>query len=97
MKVICAVWMPICDAGLGRPSLSVGDTLTVMEPVLVLADIHLGRKQKDDKKIGPGIEWALSALDRGAEARAGHMVMLGDVIDRKRFTGAHLRRGDAVL
>ena len=78
--------MPICDAGRGRPSLSVGDTLTAMEPVLVLADIHLGRKQKDDKKIGPGIEWALSALDRGAEARAGHMVMLGDVIDRKRFT-----------
>ena len=57
-----------------------------MEPVLVLADIHLGRKQKDDKKIGPGIEWALSALDRGAKAGAKHMVMLGDVIDRKRFT-----------
>ena len=57
-----------------------------MEPVLVLADIHLGRKQKDDKKIGPGIEWALSALDRGAEAGARHLVMLGDVIDRKRFT-----------
>lgn len=56
------------------------------QPVLVLADIHLGRKQKDDKKIGPGIEWALKALDRGAEAGARHMVMLGDVIDRKRFT-----------
>lgn len=57
-----------------------------MEPVLVLADIHLGRKQKDDKKIGPGIEWALSAIDRGVESGARHMVMLGDVIDRTRFT-----------
>lgn len=62
------------------------DTLAVMEPVVVLADIHLGRKQKDDKKIGPGIEWAMNALDHGAEAGARHMVMLGDVIDRKRFT-----------
>ena len=57
-----------------------------MEPILVLADIHLGRKQKDDKKTGPGIEWALDTLDRGAEAGARHLVMLGDVIDRKRFT-----------
>lgn len=57
-----------------------------MEPILVLADIHLGRKQKDDKKTGPGIDWALSALDCGAEAGVQHMVMLGDVIDRKRFT-----------
>ena len=55
-------------------------------PVLVIADIHLGRKQKDDKKTGPGIEWALDTLDRGAEAGARHLVMLGDVIDRKRFT-----------
>lgn len=56
------------------------------QPVLVLADIHLGRKQKDDKKTGPGIKWALSALDRGGEAGARHLVMLGDVIDRKQFT-----------
>lgn len=57
-----------------------------MKPVLVLADIHLGRKQKDDKKTGPGIDWALNALDRGAEAGASHLVMLGDVIDRKRYS-----------
>lgn len=84
--MICAVWMPICHADCGRLFLSVGDTLTIMEPVLVLADIHLGRKQTGDKKIGPGIEWALHSLERGAEAGARHMVMLGDVIDRKRFT-----------
>ncbi|QYH20194.1 metallophosphoesterase [Corynebacterium aquatimens] len=58
------------------------------EPVLVLADIHLGRKQHGDKKTGPGIEWALDALERGAASGAQHMVMLGDIIDRKRFTDA---------
>lgn len=57
-------------------------------PVLVLADIHLGRKQHDDSKTGPGIDWALAALDRGAAAGARHLVMLGDVIDRKRFSSA---------
>lgn len=56
--------------------------------VLVLADIHLGRKQHGDKKTGPGLPWALGALERGAAAGARHMVMLGDVIDRKRFTDA---------
>lgn len=54
--------------------------------VLVLADIHLGRKQHGDKKTGPGLPWALDALERGAAAGAGHMVMLGDIIDRKRYT-----------
>lgn len=58
------------------------------ESVLVLADIHLGRKQHGDKKTGPGLPWALDALERGAAAGAGHMVMLGDVIDRKRYTEA---------
>lgn len=57
-------------------------------PILVLADIHLGRPQSGVKKTGPGIDWALGALQRGARAGAGHMVMLGDVIDRKRFTDA---------
>ena len=57
-------------------------------PILVVADIHLGRKQHGDKKTGPGIDWALDTLDRGAEAGARHLVMLGDVIDRKRFTDA---------
>lgn len=57
-------------------------------PILVLADIHLGRPQSGAKKTGPGISWALDALQRGARAGAGHMVMLGDVIDRKRFTDA---------
>ncbi|MGV0374719.1 metallophosphoesterase [Corynebacterium hadale] len=57
-------------------------------PILVLADIHLGRPQSGAKKTGPGIEWALEALQRGAQAGAGHMVMLGDVIDRSRFTSA---------
>ncbi|MCP1387772.1 metallophosphoesterase [Corynebacterium sp. TA-R-1] len=56
------------------------------EPILVLADIHLGRKQHDAKKTGPGIDWALGALEQGAAAGSRHMVMLGDVIDRKRFT-----------
>ena len=56
--------------------------------ILVLADIHLGRKQHGDKKTGPGIDWALEAMDRGAAAGAGHLVMLGDIIDRKRFTSA---------
>ena len=56
--------------------------------VLVLADIHLGRKQHDDKKTGPGVEWALNTLEQGAAAGARHLVMLGDVIDRKRFTHA---------
>ena len=55
-------------------------------PILVVADIHLGRKQHGDKKTGPGIDWALDTLDHGAEAGARHLVMLGDVIDRKRFT-----------
>lgn len=55
-------------------------------PVLVVADIHLGRKQHGDKKTGPGIDWALDTLQRGADAGARHLVMLGDVIDRKRFT-----------
>ena len=59
-----------------------------VDPVLVVADIHLGRKQHGDKKTGPGIAWALDALDRGAQAGARHLVMLGDVIDRKRFTDA---------
>ncbi|MDC7107702.1 metallophosphoesterase family protein [Corynebacterium afermentans] len=58
------------------------------DPILVVADIHLGRKQHGDKKTGPGIDWALGTLQRGAEAGARHLVMLGDVIDRKRFTGA---------
>ena len=58
------------------------------DPILVVADIHLGRKQHGDKKTGPGIDWALDTLDRGAGAGARHMVMLGDVIDRKRFTDA---------
>ena len=57
-------------------------------PILVLADIHLGRPQSGAKKTGPGIEWALEALQRGAQAGAGHFVMLGDVIDRSRFTDA---------
>lgn len=57
-------------------------------PVLVVADIHLGRKQHGDKKTGPGIDWALDTLQRGADAGARHLVMLGDVIDRKRFTEA---------
>ncbi|WJY96879.1 metallophosphoesterase family protein [Corynebacterium fournieri] len=57
-------------------------------PILVVADIHLGRKQHGDKKTGPGLGWALGALERGAVAGARHMVMLGDVIDRKRFTDA---------
>lgn len=57
-------------------------------PVLVVADIHLGRKQHGDKKTGPGIDWALDTLQRGANAGARHLVMLGDVIDRKRFTEA---------
>ncbi|MEH0147601.1 metallophosphoesterase [Corynebacterium sp. Q4381] len=59
-----------------------------MDPILALADIHLGRKQHGDKKVGPGIDWALAALERGADAGAGHMIMLGDIIDRKRFTDA---------
>ena len=58
------------------------------DPILVVADIHLGRKQHGDKKTGPGIDWALGTLNRGAEAGARHLVMLGDVIDRKRFTEA---------
>ena len=57
-------------------------------PVLVVADIHLGRKQHGDKKTGPGIDWALDTLQRGVDAGARHLVMLGDVIDRKRFTEA---------
>ncbi|PAT04471.1 MULTISPECIES: metallophosphoesterase family protein [unclassified Corynebacterium] len=57
-------------------------------PILVLADIHLGRPQSGAKKTGPGIEWALEALQRGAQAGAAHFVMLGDVIDRSRFTSA---------
>lgn len=57
-------------------------------PILVLADIHLGRPQSGAKKTGPGIEWALGALRRGAQAGAGHFVMLGDVIDRSCFTSA---------
>lgn len=56
--------------------------------VLVLADIHLGRKQHGDKKTGPGIGWALKTLERGSAAGARHLVMLGDIIDRKRFTEA---------
>ena len=40
-------------------------------PILVLADIHLGRPQSGAKKTGPGIEWALEALQRGAQAGAG--------------------------
>ena len=59
-----------------------------MDPILVLADIHLGRKQHNDKKTGPGIDWALETLQRGASAGARHLVMLGDVIDRKRYTEA---------
>ena len=57
-------------------------------PVLVVADIHLGRKQHGDKKTGPGIDWALDTLQRGVDAGVRHLVMLGDVIDRKRFTEA---------
>lgn len=64
------------------------DPVFAADPVLVVADIHLGRKQHGDKKIGPGIDWALDTLRRGAEAGARHLVMLGDVIDRKRFTDA---------
>lgn len=64
------------------------DPVFAADPVLVVADIHLGRKQHGDKKTGPGIDWALDTLDRGAEAGARHLVMLGDVIDRKRFTDA---------
>ena len=64
------------------------DPVFAADPVLVAADIHLGRKQHGDKKTGPGIDWALGTLDRGAEAGARHLVMLGDVIDRKRFTDA---------
>lgn len=58
------------------------------DPILAVADIHLGRKQHGDKKTGPGIDWALGTLQRGAEAGARHLVMLGDVIDRKRFADA---------
>ncbi|AQQ15622.1 Calcineurin-like phosphoesterase [Corynebacterium glaucum] len=57
-----------------------------MDPILALADIHLGRKQSGDKKIGPGLAWALDALDQGAKAGARHLIMAGDIIDRKRFT-----------
>lgn len=64
------------------------DPVFAADPVLVAADIHLGRKQHGDKKTGPGIDWALGTLQRGAEAGARHLVMLGDVIDRKRFTDA---------
>ena len=59
-----------------------------MDPILALADIHLGRKQSGDKKIGPGLAWALDALDQGAKAGARHLIMAGDIIDRKRFTEA---------
>ncbi|MET3945136.1 metallophosphoesterase family protein [Corynebacterium mucifaciens] len=64
------------------------DPVFAADPILVVADIHLGRKQHGDKKTGPGIDWALGTLQRGAEAGARHLVMLGDVIDRKRFTDA---------
>ena len=64
------------------------DPVFAADPILVVADIHLGRKQHGDKKTGPGIDWALATLQRGAEAGARHLVMLGDVIDRKRFTDA---------
>ena len=47
------------------------------DPILVVADIHLGRKQHGDKKTGPGIDWALDTLQRGADAEARHLVMLG--------------------
>lgn len=59
-----------------------------MEPILVLADIHLGRKQSGDTKVGPGLAWALDVLDRAADAGAGHLIMAGDIIDRKRYTEA---------
>ncbi len=62
--------------------------MSKLSSVLVLADIHLGRKQHGDKKTGPGLAWALGALERGAAAGAGHMVMLGDIVDRKRYTEA---------
>lgn len=57
-----------------------------MEPILALADIHLGRKQSGDTKLGPGLDWALRAMERAADTGSGHLVMLGDIIDRKRFT-----------
>lgn len=57
-----------------------------MNAILALADVHLGRPQHDAKKTGPGIDWALGALERGAAAGAGHLVVVGDIIDRKRFT-----------
>lgn len=57
-----------------------------MDPILALADIHLGRKQSGDTKLGPGLGWALGTMERAADAGAGHLVMAGDIIDRKRFT-----------
>ena len=57
-----------------------------MSSVAVLADLHLGRPQHGEGKTGPGIDWAFAALRRFADAN--HMVMLGDIIDRKRFTDA---------
>ena len=57
-----------------------------MEPLLALADVHLGRKQTGDTKLGPGLDWALRAMEHAADAGCGHLVMLGDIIDRKRFS-----------
>ena len=56
--------------------------------ILVIADIHLGRGQHGEKKVGPGLDWALAALEAGARQGCGHLVVLGDVIDKKRYTAA---------
>ncbi|WP_288831310.1 metallophosphoesterase [uncultured Corynebacterium sp.] len=61
-------------------------TWSAPEDLLVIADIHLGRAQNGEKKVGPGLGWALGAVERGAAAGCGHLVVLGDVIDKKRYT-----------
>lgn len=54
--------------------------------ILVIADVHLGRRQSGATKVGPGLRWALAALEAGAAEGCGHAVVLGDVIDKKRYT-----------
>lgn len=71
-----------------RGTLQFSVTVHLVSSVAVLADVHLGRKQTGDKKTGPGIEWALETLDHAAAAGASHLVVVGDIIDRKRYTEA---------
>lgn len=48
--------------------------------ILVLGDIHLGLPK------GPGLTWALNALEAAHENGAQGFICAGDVIDRRNFT-----------